>query len=94
VSAINGAHGAPCWDAINGAQHGEDLGREGKFNRKEGQGKARIDKIRAVLDFQGVEGFFCVIFDTICVIFDTLYTLDKTQNVSYNDTKPNKGVRT
>jgi len=46
-----------------------------------------------VLDFQGFEGFFCVIFDTPCVIFDTFYTLDKTQKGSYNDTKPNKEVK-
>jgi hypothetical protein len=52
-----------------------------------------LDKIMGVLDFQGLEGFFCVIFYTICVIFDTFCTLDKTQKVSYNDTKPNKEVR-
>jgi hypothetical protein len=52
-----------------------------------------LDKIMGVLDFQGLEGFFCVIFYTPCVIFDTLYTLDKTQKGSYNDTKPNKEVR-
>jgi hypothetical protein len=30
-----------------------------------------LDKIREVLEFQGLEDFFCVIFDTPCVIFDT-----------------------
>ncbi len=53
-----------------------------------------LDKIRAVLDFQGFEGCICVIFGTICVILDTVYTLDKTQKGSYNDKKPNKEVRT
>jgi hypothetical protein len=49
-----------------------------------------LDKIRGVLDFQGLGGFFCVILDTPCVIFDTIYTLDKTQKGSYNYTKPKK----
>jgi len=46
-----------------------------------------------MLDFQGLERSFCVIFYTSCVIFDTFYTLDKTQKGSYNDTKPNKEVK-
>ncbi len=52
-----------------------------------------LDKIRAVLDFQGLEGFICVIFFTTSEIFYTIYTLDISLEVKYNFTKPNKEVR-
>ena len=53
-----------------------------------------LDKIREVLDFQGLDEVISEIFFTNSEIFYTKYTLDISLKVKYNYTKPNKEVRT